>query len=69
MKTIDQAIERIALNASITQAIVKSLVADISGRHGLKSEWEAIDEEVKADIIKEWSKIILSALEANDDRS
>ena len=66
MSKTDESIERIALNAAITQEIIKNLVADIEDRRGLKSEWNAIEDDVKDQIIQTWSFIILSALRVRD---
>lgn len=46
---------------------VDRIIEDIRDRRGLKSEWNGIDEDVKAEIRETWSDII--AEEAIDDRA
>ena len=44
--------------------IVQALEEDISDRRGLKSEWAAIDDDVKDEIRETWAGIIHAAIEA-----
>jgi len=41
---------------------IDAIVKDICGRRGIKAEWEAIDDDIKDQIIDEWREI----LERND---
>lgn len=37
--------------------IVHEIVADLSGRRGLRQEWEQIDPDIRREIVEAWTKI------------
>lgn len=42
--------------------IVHEIVADLTGRRGLRQEWEQIDEDIRRQIIDAWTKIATNHL-------
>lgn len=38
--------------------IVNAIVADLSDRRGLKGEWQRIDDDIRAEIVAEWTRIV-----------
>lgn len=38
--------------------IVKDIIWDLSDRRGLKGEWNAIDDDIKREIRREWRRIV-----------
>lgn len=40
--------------------IVEAIVDELSGRKGLRHEWEQIDPEIQDEIMQEWTKIVLA---------
>jgi hypothetical protein len=42
--------------------IVKGILADLSGRRGLRQEWDMIDDEIQEEIIEEWHGIAVGVL-------
>ena len=45
------------------EAAVRAIVADLSDRRGLKSEWDGIDDDIRAEIEQRWVELILAATE------
>lgn len=39
--------------------IVDALIADLSDRGGIGSEWDAIDSEIRASIRETWAGVVL----------
>ena len=50
----------------IAARMVKELEHDISDRRGLKHEWNRIDADVKQEIRKTWTDLVLKALDDRD---
>ena len=46
------------------QAIVDDIIADLTDRRGLKSEWHNIDDDVQAEIVTTWRQIAEARLRA-----
>lgn len=45
--------------------VVELIVRDLSGRRGLRHEWDQIDDEIRTEIRREWVKLTLKILEAS----
>lgn len=41
---------------------VKKIVRDLTGRKGLRQEWEQIDEEIRTEIEEEWTRLIIESM-------
>lgn len=42
--------------------IVKRILADVTDRRGWRQEWDQFDEDIKAQIIKTWRRIVREEL-------
>lgn len=40
-------------------AIVRAILSDMRGRHGLRQAWEDIDESIQEEIKQEWAELIV----------
>jgi hypothetical protein len=40
-------------------AIVRAIIYDLSDRRGLRHEWDQIDDDIKEEIRKQWTSIVL----------
>lgn len=51
------------MNAEISEAqakaIVKAIIADLSGRKGIGDEWDQIDSDIKREIKAEWIRLVI----------
>jgi len=52
--------EMIAINA------VKAILNDLQGRKGLGDEWDAIDEDIRDEIIVDWEAFVVQAIREGD---
>lgn len=41
------------------EKIVDAIVDDLTGRRGLRQEWEGIDEDIQQEIKAEWRELVL----------
>lgn len=41
------------------KAIVKAIIADLTGRRGLRQEWDQIDDDVKREIRDTWIALVI----------
>lgn len=39
--------------------IVKAIISDLTGRRGLRQEWESIDQETKEEIVASMTRCVL----------
>lgn len=44
------------------ERILKALINDLRDRRGLKQEWNQIDDDIKDEIVREWTRIILETI-------
>lgn len=42
--------------------VAEAIIEDIEGRKGLGDEWDAIDEDIQAEIKQEWVNLILGVI-------
>lgn len=49
-------------NEQLSKNIVDKIKADFTDRRGLRQEWDAIDEDIKQEIIETWENIALGEL-------
>lgn len=42
--------------------IVRAIYRDFTDRRGLRQAWEQIDDELQAEILTEWEKIVVRVL-------
>ncbi len=47
--------------------IVEDIVADLTGRRGLRQAWEDIDDDVQEEIKKKWITIVDEAMHVEED--
>lgn len=48
---------------STAENIVQAIVDDLTGRRGLRQEWEQIDDDVRVEIFEEWTWIVKTILD------
>jgi hypothetical protein len=48
------------------QRIVVAMQRDMLDRRGFRQNWEAIDDEIRGDILAEWTLIVMKELEATE---
>ena len=45
---------------------LEALVNNMTGRRGLRQEWEGIDDDIRDEIIEDWQEIVRNASNSND---
>jgi hypothetical protein len=48
--------------SDVAARIVKEIVADLTDRRGLRQEWDAIDSDIKREILVTWRRIVREEL-------
>ena len=48
--------------------IVNAIVADLSVRRGLRGEWQGIDDDIRAEIVAEWTRIVEDGMGAREQQ-
>ena len=49
-------------NERAAEKIVQAIYRDFTDRRGLRQAWDTIDDELQAEILAEWKRIVLSVL-------
>ena len=48
--------------------IVNAIVADLSDRRGLRHEWDGIDDDIRAEIVAKWTRIVEDGMGAREQQ-
>jgi len=48
------------MDQAMIRLMVDSIVEDLKDRSGLENEWDAIDREIRDEIVEEWQEIVNS---------
>lgn len=48
---------------SIAAEVIRLILRDLTDRRGLRQEWEQIDDEIQAEIISSWEKLVASQVD------
>ena len=48
------------MNRDLAELIVDAIIHDLSGRRGLRHEWDQIDEDVQTEIRDQWIAIVMN---------
>ena len=49
-------------NERSAEKIVQAIYRDFTDRRGLRQAWDTIDDDLQAEILAEWKRIVLSVL-------
>lgn len=52
----------------VAEKIVSAILDDLTGRKGLRHEWDMIDEDIQEEIKAEWTEIIDDILDLNIEK-
>jgi hypothetical protein len=54
--------KRPQIEAELASEIVAAIIFDLGDRRGLRQEWDEIDNDVRAEIVQEWERIVREKL-------